>query len=451
MKKISSMDKGATAVWKIPREVHFSDHFNLDHLKAFINYNVLFSGPVVISDSDLIISPLFRAAGKVKDKHINGLLDAHLLHIAIREAAGEQVPLGISAAAIHHRNGHSPLIPDDEYGDTPSLDWYASFTDNIHSYSLDNAELRYRRLITKIFRDTDFREEQLPEKVRQAIYEICEERNSNGTPLQWGNFMDYLHGYSPLWADVARRTGTAETEALTYAPFVDAVARGPFVSFLPESLDANPIYSAEDSVGIDIWRGRFNQTKHEIERKEIKSRKLSLADYSQGLAELSVNDLLNLRSSSEFQEFEKKCAQLARGLGSADDARQAFFEYRLLVENAIYDSLKSHKAMELVKEKTSVLQITTSNKYGREINYFLLRCVPIVLTQMGHIVEAAVFQASIPALTKGNGEAGKKVSESAKEHLLNRMDANPDGIRFDSSVLVEKLGKDLCTNIHSCG
>src|ERR1700738_686647 len=274
MERVSSKRKRRkeelSTVWVIPRAVLDIKQCDLEQQRALIAYNLLFNGPLILVDSDYISNLNLRAAVRNGNQFFCRLFEERLVRLAIREEGkGEPTSLAKTSEMIAGRKGG--LSDGTPTGDAPEFTWVERKTMPV-TFSLSRAEQRYQEEILRIFCDTKFRDDDLPLTYAETLREILEERVASG-----GRISGSLFGpQSELWLIMEQRLNESGIRERV-GQFVFDVARGPYVTFLPDSLGLSATYSQEDKIGIDLFRRRYVLAEEQLKKRTLSLRRPSLA------------------------------------------------------------------------------------------------------------------------------------------------------------------------------
>ena len=317
--------------WMVPRLVLDTKLTPAHHQRALLTYNILFNGSLIISDSDLINNASLRDLIRTGDSFSTGLFQAGLAEIARRTSDGAPASLGETSMTIARRPGG--LLAGIAPGGAPELDWIernATFLD----YDLGSAAPRYQTEVLRILNNRSTLRQLLPDGVITAIIEICEQTIAEGGTLSWSLFT--LE--SDIWPAIQARIGGENLRAM-YGTKVFEIARGPYSTFLPETLGVGATYSSEDRTGVDLWRGHYGLSARELDRKTIKVPATDLADTISGLSRLSVDLIQRLRQSSARLAYDERCKNYDLESGDLTELLRAFLTYRAEINGAIADAV----------------------------------------------------------------------------------------------------------------
>jgi hypothetical protein len=325
------MTENEHTFWMVPRAILSADADRLQYQRALLAYHVLFSGKVIISDSDVVNNLFLRNAIRADDDFVLELLAHKLLTIARRTIGGEHLPLGKVSEAIARRPGG--LLGRIAPGNSPELARFEYLATSV-PYDLNTAQPRYQVEVLRVFKATRFDAHLLPQDLAIVISQICEETISSGGTLSWNLFTPQ----SELWPAIQRRLGD-DTALKRFGDAVFEIARGPYSTYLPSALGVGASYSSEDRVGVDIWRGRYNVPQIELDRQTLTAPAHDLADMIGGLMRLTVTDLVKLRASAARAAYEDACANY---LTSNDFSAvlRSFFSYRAEINDAISGAIR---------------------------------------------------------------------------------------------------------------
>ena len=357
------MGQELNTFWMIPRGVLNAPASAHVEQRALITCNVLFGGPLIISDSDLINNLYIRE--NLHTRFVRDLLERGFLSIARRNFAGQPIPLRKVAETIKRKSGGLlKNVEDRPFDDLDSIEAISCCID----YDLAEAQPRYESEVLRVLRLLNAREDLLPAALSKTIIDVLEE-NSLPQAVTWSTF----DPTSTLWNTIHRRHGD-DTLRERFGRRVFEVARGPYSTFIPGTLKIGATYSSEDQVGIDLWRGRYGMTNTEIERLTIRSYTLSPADTVAGLAMLTVDDIERLRSSKALQAYEDGCDRLGFGETGLNEIKDAFLTYRAEVNYAIMATLRQGKLGEIVDHEQILSELTPApSTYRSRMSDFILR------------------------------------------------------------------------------
>jgi hypothetical protein len=128
-----------------------------------------------------------------------------------------------------------------------------------------------------------------------------------------------------------------------FASRIYELARGPYITFIPDLAACSALYSREDREPLDFYRDRSNLKESESYRVKIERGSPSLADHVQGLNELDVTDLVTILNSSEKREFDQTLVRIAGGKEAVENLGVAAAAYLRVVDAAILGPNKKRK------------------------------------------------------------------------------------------------------------
>ena len=203
-------------------------------------------------------------------------------------------------------------------------------------YSVDENRDFFSTNLVRILQTTDFQQDDLNDEQLRVVLELIDEWQSNQV-LDWATFSQE----SPLWNELSNRLAIDDAKA-EFGDFLFAVARGPWVMFLPDVLGLAPCFSEEDRLGVELTRGRYNTNRETIDRRTFKRKDWGLHDLIRGLAALSVDDINRIRASDECNAYHSCCSRMAQGAIFPDELRVTFIEYQQRIDDAVFQVLKKH-------------------------------------------------------------------------------------------------------------
>ena len=362
--KNDTMTQEQPTFWMIPREIFFLNNTSFVEHRAFISYNIIYNGPIIISDSDFVNDIHIRNA-ILNEKFVKNLIESKYLQFACRTQNGRFIPFEDILGSIIKNGGHNIYISEDRLRQSEEL-LYVENNALLRPFSFVGAGERYTRETLRLFEslsNVGMYSQEFPPEYAQVMYETLQEYVNAGDVLTWSHFLPEKN----LWATLAQRLSPKPLQE-QHKKFAFEAVRGPYVTFLPEILKVNPTYSKEDSLGIDIWRGRHLLTEKELARRQIRSPQKKLSDYVAALATVSMEDIHKLRQSNECSAYEKACSEFSKNTTDVLSPLKAFLEYRRLVDDTIFKTLgkKSNQSatfvISLMERGKDLLQDTSLSK-----------------------------------------------------------------------------------------
>jgi hypothetical protein len=410
--------------WIIPREMLNASQLQFEQQRAFITHSILFGGSLIISDSDFIQNLHLRDAIAQGDKFIVPLIESGYLQFAIRAKNGSPVPFGKTAESLA-QSGRNEQIPTGRFTDSPEFR-FAEANAQCRHFPVDGAAERYHNETLRILKTTQFNERDVCPNFLKAVHTILDEYVQDNK-ISWA----YFGKRSVFWQRVQMMVPDTPVWDL-YGPYLFAVTRGPYATFIPDVLGISPSYSREDQLGVDLWRGRYNLTKEVIERKQLKRARIGLADKIVGLAALSVTDIHTLRCSAEFLAYECACKQLGRGTLFVDEVTIALNAYCNRIDDAVLRALLRNRRGEEFAEE---YEISLLRKVGQEVGavgQFVVRqgVSSALNSTVGGILSVLEFSYQRYQLWHGQdpiseGARQERNKEASKDLELNRLRDSP--------------------------
>jgi hypothetical protein len=329
------MDKEKPTYLMLRRDLVSQPDMDFTEQHALIVYTILFNGPIIASDSDLIINPQLRNS-ILNDSFVQSLVDSGYIQFAVRSEEGVLKPLSETSLTILQNKGHNPLIPDERHGVCPEFNFVEDHG-TILAYSHDGAVERYEKEVLRILHElsrTNAYVTQLYPDHAKFIIDAIQKFVENGGKLTWS----FFGPNSDLWNLICQSSPKLEISQTTKRFLSDAM-RGPYATFLPETLKVSPTYSKEDSLGIDIWRGRYLLDKETITKQTFNRARISLVDYVAGLTSLTLNDIQELRQSGERVAYDAACIKFSRTLKDVNEPIRSLHEYRRRIDSKILERI----------------------------------------------------------------------------------------------------------------
>jgi hypothetical protein len=429
--------------WMVPRGLINRSSLDFTEQRALIVYAILFNGPVIASDSDFIINAQLRHA-VLHDSFVQSLIDVGYLRFAFRRSGDTMHSLAETAETIRRNRGHNRLIPDELYGPCPEFA-YVERTGRILTYALDNAAERYTRETIRLLAsltETNRFSHIFPVAHAQALETIVHAHLADGQGLRWS----FFETDSVLWDRLRRSFSNLTVEPATRQFLLD-VTRGPYATLLPESLGVSPTYSHEDSLGVDMWRGRHLATEDELARRTVRRARISLVDYVAGLASLTLEDIRALREEHREREaYDAACLRFSRDLTDIDEPLRALYAYRRRIDAKILERLK--KAAEDDTEELRVSLIRQVDRFrhtqaGEWVKFGILYALDSFTFGAFSLLEFAFqrFQRRPAPVSDADR------SEVDKEVEMERLTREPAAHVLDGKAIVDKPDvRDFCTS-----
>jgi hypothetical protein len=342
--------------WVIPRDILDQTKSDAERHRALLTYVVLFGGPALISDSATVRNSFLRRAirsdvGASGDGFIRELIDRRFLRFAIRTVDDVDVSLAATAVKLNSRFG-TARVGYEPLDETAEFD-YIEKNAHLVRYDSGDAEDWYQRQTLRIFRDMPFDPVQLPETYRRAVVAVLGDHIEQKKP--YFGLSDF-RADSALWQDIVRRTGKPHLWDRCGA-FIHDVARGPYVTFLPQKLGVSPTYSPYDRLGLNYLRGVRDEDEQVLDVHELRRRLLRLADFVAGLRVLTVDDIDALRNSDERRAYDGAMLLYAMSLSDSRDVATALTTYRMRIDDRIRRRLSGvDPEEEIVEAKVGIIR-----------------------------------------------------------------------------------------------
>lgn len=325
-------------------------------LRAALKYALLYDVWIVISDSDAINNRNLRRL-VLRDREVQQLFRMGLIRIARRELGGVPQSLVRTWRQFKQdRNNKQPRgFPNQEYDSQAELEFLDEQSDRRRlSYSLRNVALRYTNGIRSLF-ETDLSRRTLGDPVAAAVRKLIDEqtaRAGEADPQMPTVNYAYMHWPDQLGADLDQRLGPATWAQ--HGPQIQKLAKAPYVTALPEVIQAHPVYADLHAESVDIWRGRVADSEPLGQPFEI-SLRIGLDTYVRGLTRLKFQDILELRRNREYAEFMQTLHQFDNAPDQIESLKSQYIAYQRKIEERILQRLGTAGARD-----SDALQVKTS-------------------------------------------------------------------------------------------
>ena len=442
----------SSSFWITPRSHLLSVENNLHMQRAQLTYKILHNGPSLLLDSDLINNLHLRDAILQEDRYILGLIESGLLQFAVREVNRVTIPLATSAQSILKVRGNVPIVPVERFDASAEFDFVERHA-SLVQWSLESAKNRYGPEVIRILTETLFDPKDLPDLYRIAILEFVEHRAAEGQPISWGLFYNLQD--TDLWSYMSQRF-PGKAVRRRYGNFIFQALRGPYASFIPDSLGMSATYTTEDRLGLDIARGRYNANVEDLQKITLARARIGLSDFVEGLARLDVKDVIQLRSSEEFGAYERACMNFSASHGQITDVLKAYHSYRRRIDHSILDLLGHHRPIEKSSDTYSALKILGNRKHWVRFALDLARDmiptfgIPTVLEfGWNRLQEFKGTDAMSKKVRQAVAERAKldEHREIEKELLITQMQMDHQPT-FDGKLLLGTKTNELCTSVN---
>ena len=340
------------------------DRNRLDAFSAYFKHALLFNQRLMLSDAQAVNCMNFRRL-LGSDPDFRLVLDSSLLSIAVRatDDAIEGQPLTKVRDAFA-REGKQRSDVAEEFFQDDDLQSRSKLCD-IRPYHYAQLRDHYTSNVFEIFR-RESAAKVFGDKTQSLLLALMEEESVRN------NGLGRIFLYEGLGKVLRARgqEGIWEQFRQQIVQFSDA----PYVTGIPSVMEANPIYSPVHQTSFELaYDAKASEAQPVAGVKELAMYSgLDLSSYEYALRKLSVEDVLRLRSSSEFRRFQKLSAGVVKREGHLKDVMEALQDYQIAIDRYILDKHLGRKAS--ITTGTSRL-IKPVMKVGHESGVFSLGLV----------------------------------------------------------------------------
>lgn len=312
------------------------DANRLDVFSAYFKHALLFNERLMLSDAQAVNCMNFRRLLR-EDSDFQLVLDESLLSIAVRatEDAKEGQPLTHVRDAFA-REGKQRTDLFDEFQHDEDLQLINSRCD-IRPYHYDQLREHYTRNVFEIFR-RDASARLFGDDVQKLILELMEEESQRNIGL------GRIYLYEGLGRELSARGRTRVWEQ--FRAQIIQLSDAPYVTGIPSVMEANPIYSPVHQNSFELAYDVKSSEAQPVEgvRELPMYSGLDLSSYEYALQRLSIEDVLRLRSSTEFKRFQKLSGGTVKSEGQLRDVMEALQDYQLVIDRYVLDKRFARKA-----------------------------------------------------------------------------------------------------------
>lgn len=305
------------------------DANRLESFAAYFKHALLFNEHLMLSDAQAVNCMNFRRLLNA-DSDFQQVLDKSLLSVAVRATDGHEsgVPLTQVRDAFAKEGKQRSEVAEEFFRDD-DLDRMMTSC-NIRPYEYGQLREHYTNSVLEIFaRESVARS--MGDEVQTLLLALLNEESERNNGL--GRIFLY-DGIGKILEELgAGKTWQQQREKIVQ------LSDAPYVTGIPTVMSANPIYSPVHQASFELaYDTAAVKTEAVDDLKPLPLYSdLDLSSYEYALRKLKIEDVLKLRSSSEFRRFNKLTSSVVARPGQLDDVMRALEQYQQLIDRYIID------------------------------------------------------------------------------------------------------------------
>ena len=195
----------------------------------------------------------------------------------------------------------------------------------------------------------------------------------------------------------------------------------PYITGIPKVLNSNPIYSP---LHTESFKLAYPKAPEKIEKDSLIeiSTNLNLSSYEAALSKLMPDDILFLRDSYEFKQYQRYIGNGVSSNNQLDNALDALIAYQTLIDQYI---IKRHLGLKTSKQFAGKRFLEPMRKVAQEGGVFALG-LALTDTLSGGALSIANFFVSEISSYKSQVTEAELTRE--KHRLLSKIENENDGI-----------------------
>lgn len=294
--------------------------------RAALLHALLYDARVVLSDSYAVNNRNFRRAAS-EDSTLRHLIELGLVRLAGRIIGRKPLPLIALRDQFIERGHQPPAFPLEEYKQSMELEFLDEQA-KVYPYALDSLATRFTEDICMLLQSEETRNvfgDDVSEILNLLIAERIEAEVDNKLRLAYFWYPDQIG------ADLIQRLGDPYAWK-RYGDKLRNIVQGPYLTGLPSVINANPIYTNDHRLSIDIFRRREKLGSQVIGDAVQFNSWIDIACYVAALEKITVEHILKLRSTPEWEAYQMT---LNSGVSSERDSKElinAYLAYRRQIE-----------------------------------------------------------------------------------------------------------------------
>lgn len=321
-------DELRSVFWPISREIlngRFHRTDNEYRVRALIVYQLMFSGRMIIRDSDYINFDILRKSiisslvgrSDAADEFYRTLMDEKFIEIVYRKGTS----ISHLAQDLRNRGGDGAQIQNDEI-DLSHVENYPVRW----SFDLTRAETFYTENVQRVFSQSMASE--LPDNIREMLLIRMGEIVALKGKLTYFD----LSPNGSIWDGIGERSKVA------YSDFVYLkAAAAPHVGFIPTQLSVNPVYQSDIAQAMDLFRSRQATDFESTYRSSVRiDKSFSLSNYVRAISTLGIDDIYRIFESDERKTYLANAELGGRDDNSVRNLQESYVDLRRCVDDIIF-------------------------------------------------------------------------------------------------------------------
>ncbi|MBY6185153.1 hypothetical protein KUV89_00665 [Marinobacter hydrocarbonoclasticus] len=403
-----------------------------DSFKAHFKHALLFNESLMISDAQAVNCVNLRELINT-DNDFKQLMNPNLLSIAVRDPSGESKCHRLTQVRDAFQAESKQNMSDDKFRNDTDLDFLNESCDII-PYTYSSLRENYTNSIIDIFSG-----EKAREKFGQDTQSILIERLLIESERDNGLGRVFLHKNFELDLNKSGRHDIWER----YREDIIKLSDAPYVTGISKVLSTNPIYSPLHKESFELAYPKPSQIVEKSRAVEI-STDLNLSSYETALSKLRSDDIIFLRESYEFRQYQKLINSGISNEGNLDNTLDALIAYQDLIDQYI---IKRHLGVKTSKQFKGKRFIEPMRKVAQEGSVFALG-LALTDTLSGGALSIANFFLSEVISKNSDLSQSKILREKHKLQSIIEKSQNNNKIKAES-IPKQNASETIYTSITS--
>ncbi|MBH0067176.1 MULTISPECIES: hypothetical protein [Pseudoalteromonas] len=325
--------------------------------EAHFKHGLLFNEKLMISDAQAVNCVNFRTLIN-ESTEFKQLMSNDLLSIAVRDPLGTHNCDRLTQVRDAFQTENKRNMEMQQFLSDIDLD-FVNENCEIIPYTYSSLRENYTENIFEIFKG-----ENANQVFGSDIQKLLIERLLNESERDQGLGRVFLH--KNFESDL-RKVGKHEIWAKHKSDII-RLSDAPYVTGISKVLNTNPIYSPLHQSSFELAYPKKPQTIEKKSSIEIATN-LNLSSYEQALSKLMPEDILYLRDSFEFKEYQKKINYGVSNENSLENTLDALIAYQNLIDQYI---IRRHLGLKTSKQFKAKRFLEPMRKISQESGVFAL-------------------------------------------------------------------------------
>ncbi|RBO83821.1 hypothetical protein [Marinomonas aquiplantarum] len=328
-----------------------------DSFAAHFKHGLLFNEKLMISDAQAVNCANFRALLN-ESEEFKQLMSKDLLSIAVRDPLGTSECHRLTQVRDAFQKENKCNMAQDQFLSDIDLD-FVNNNCEIIPYTYSSLRENYTKSIIEIFNSKNA-QQVFGDDIQSLLIErllIESERDQGlGRVFLHKNFESDLKdiGKHDIW--------------LKHQKEIIRFSDAPYITGIPKILNTNPIYSPLHQSSFDLAYPKEPKIIEKSSSIEIATN-LNLSSYEKALSKLMPEDILYIRDSLEFKEYQKKIKYGVSSESSLESTLDVLISYQNLIDQYI---IKRHLGLKTSKQFKGKRFLEPIRKVSQEGGVFAL-------------------------------------------------------------------------------